>query len=500
MTRPYEPDAPVSAEEYLASQPPVLEVTDALTKIPERVVASSRRVIVLDDDPTGTQTVHDVPVLTAWSYSELRWALEQPNPVVYVLTNSRSLDEPDAAALNERIGRRLRRAASDSDARFVVVSRSDSTLRGHYPAETDTLERELGVDFDGVILCPCFFEAGRVTLDDVQWVRQGGELVPAALTEFATDTTFGYSSSNLAGWIEEKTGGRTPAESVLGVGIADIREGGPERITALLQGARDAQPIVVNAAEYADLEVFVLGLLEAEATGKSFLYRTGPSFVRVRGGIPERPPLEARDLYHGYVGGRHGLILVGSHVRQTTRQLRAAKKLDGLRAVELSVTRILDPERRTGELDRVVRLVNEILLKADVVVYTSREVVGASGDLSGLEVGSAVSAALVDVMRRVDRGLEIRFVVAKGGITSSDVVTKGLGVRRAEVAGQMLQGIVSAWILPEDSDYPGLPYVVFPGNVGDEDALAKVIQKLRARPDQETTDEEGDSDWPPSLT
>jgi uncharacterized protein YgbK (DUF1537 family) len=339
-----------------------------------------------------------------------------------------------------------------------------------------------------------------VTLDDVQWVRQGGELVPAALTEFATDTTFGYSSSNLAGWIAEKTGGRTLAESVLCVGIADIREGGPERITALLQGARDAQPIVVNAAEYADLEVFVLGLLEAEATGKSFLYRTGPSFVRVRGGIPERPPLEARDLYHGYVGGRHGLVLVGSHVRQTTRQLRAAKKLDGLRAVELSVTRILDPERRAGELDRVVRLVNEMLSKADVVVYTSREVVRASGDFSGLEVGTAVSAALVDVMRRVDRGLEIGYVVAKGGITSSDVVTKGLGVRRAEVAGQMLQGIVSAWILPEDSDYPGLPYVVFPGNVGDEDALAKVIQKLRAGPDRQTTDGEWNSDWPPSRT
>ena len=284
MTRPYEPDAPVSAEEYLASQPPVLEVTDALRKIRERVVASGRRVIVLDDDPTGTQTVHDVPVLTAWSYSELRWALEQTNPVVYVLTNSRSLDEPDAAALNKRIGRRLRRAASDSDARFVVVSRSDSTLRGHYPVETNTLERELGVNFDGVIICPCFFEAGRVTLDDVQWVRQGGELVPAALTEFATDTTFGYSSSNLGGWIEEKTGGRTPTESVLCVGIADIREGGPERITALLRGVRDARPIVVNAAGYTDLEVFVLGLLEAEATGKSFLYRTGPSFVRVRGG------------------------------------------------------------------------------------------------------------------------------------------------------------------------------------------------------------------------
>ena len=107
--------------------------------------------------------------------------------------------------------------------------------------------------------------------------------------------------------------------------------------------------------------------------------------------------------------------------------------MDGLRTVELSVPRLLDPEERTGELDRVVREVNGMLSRDDVVVYTSREVVGASGDLSGLEVRSAVSAALVDVMRRVDRGLELGFVVAKGGITSSDVVSKGLGVRRLPV-------------------------------------------------------------------
>ena len=491
MTRPFEPETPVSAEEYLASQPPVLEIPGALTKIRERVVESGRRVIVLDDDPTGTQTVHDVPALTAWSYSELRRALEGPHPVVHVLTNSRSLDEPDAVALNERLVRRLRRAASDSGIQIVVVSRSDSTLRGHYPAETDALERELGGSFDGVIVCPCFLEDGSVTVDDVQWVRQGAELVPAALTEAAADPTFGYSSSNLAGWIEEKTGGRTPAQSVLRVGIADIREGGPERICAILRGARDAQPIVVNAAEYADLEIFVLGLLEAEGAGKSFLYRTGPSFVRVRGGIPERQPLEARDLYRGDAGGGRGLVLLGSHARQTALQLREAEMLDGLRAVELSVPRLLDPERRTGELDRVVGRVNEMLSSTDVIVYTSREVVGPSGNPSELEVGSAVSAALVEVTRRVDRGLDLRFVVAEGGTTASEVATKGLGVRRTEVMGQLLPGMAPVWVLPEDSGYPGLPYVVFPGDVGESDALAKVIQKLRAGPGRETADERG---------
>jgi uncharacterized protein YgbK (DUF1537 family) len=146
-------------------------VPDALEEIREQVAESGRRLIVLDDDPTGTQTVHDVPVLTAWTYSDLRWALEQPNPGVHVMTNSRSLDEAEAVALNTRIGRRLRRAAADCGKDFALVSRSDSTLRGHYPAKTDALERELGLNFDGVILCPCFFEVGRLTVNNVQWVR-----------------------------------------------------------------------------------------------------------------------------------------------------------------------------------------------------------------------------------------------------------------------------------------------------------------------------------------
>ena len=477
-----EPKASVGMGNYLAAQPPARREPDALKKIRDQVIGSGRRVIVLDDDPTGTQTVHDVPVLTTWSYSELRWALRQPSPTVYVLTNSRSLEEGDAVLLNEQIAHRLSRAAADSGTDFVVTSRSDSTMRGHFPAEPDALRGVLeaeGKEVDGIIVCPCFFEAGRVTVDDVQWVAQGGELVPAALTEFASDAAFRYSSSNLAHWIEEKTAGEVPAENVLRVGLKDIRRGGPERVAEILQQAGGVRPIIVNAAEYADLDVFVLGLLAAEEAGKSFIYRTGPSFVRVRGGIPQKEPLGADDLYRRRPDRGHGLVLVGSHVQQTTRQLEEALRLDGLYAVELSVRGLLDPEGRADELDRVAGRVNGKLPEADVVVYTSREVVEVSGSLSGLEVGAAVSDALVEVARRVDRALPLGFVVAKGGITSSDVATRGLGLRRAEVAGQMMPGIVSVWVLPSDSGYPGLPYVVFPGNVGGPDALAEVIQRLR---------------------
>ncbi|HET7478282.1 MAG TPA: nucleotide-binding domain containing protein, partial [Rubrobacteraceae bacterium] len=239
------------------------------------------------------------------------------------------------------------------------------------------------------------------------------------------------------------------------------------------------RPVVVNAASYADLEVFVLGLLSAEESGKRFIYRTGPSFVRTRGGISERGPLSAEELYRRRPRRGHGLVLVGSHVAMTTRQLERALALDGVRAVELSVPKLLEEAEWQGELDRAVEEVNRGLAEAEVIVYTSREVISGGAGRSGFEVGRSVSEALVEVMRRVDPESPLGFVVAKGGITSSDIGTKGLGVRRAEVAGQMLPGIISVWILPEDSPFPGLPYVIFAGNVGEPDSLAKVIQILR---------------------
>ena len=479
----FDPREPVEAKEYLASLPPVREVPDLLSEIREQVENSRRYLAVLDDDPTGTQTVHDVPVLTEWSKEELRWALEQPSKTFYILTNSRSFSEKEAVAINEEIATNLARAATEAGVDFAVTSRSDSTLRGHFPAEPDvlvaTLETESDRQFDGVIVCPAFFEAGRLTVDDVHWVDQGEELVPAGLTEYASDSDFGYSSSNLRSWVEEKTKGRIPAKDVLSVGIDDIRQGGSDQVREILSSATDGQPVVVNSARYEDLEVFVLGLLAAEEEGKTFIYRTGPSFVRARGGIPQKSPLEPEELYRQRPHRGPGLILVGSHVDLTTRQLEEAAQLDGLRTIELSVPRLIDPDQREAEISRVSGKANEALAEEDVLVYTSREVVSADENRTGLELGQAISVAVVEVMRRVDRELSLGFVAAKGGITSSDVGTKGLNVKRAKVAGQMLAGIIPVWILPEDSDFPGIPYVVFPGNVGDENALKQVIEILR---------------------
>ena len=479
----FEPTESRDAQSFLAAQPPVRREQNALEKIRSRIADSGRKLVVLDDDPTGTQSVHGVPVLTTWADEDLVWGMRQAATTFFILTNSRSFSEEEAKTLNREIVAGLAAATAHTGTDFVVASRSDSTLRGHYPGEIDALREAFESagkkEIDGVILCPCFLEAGRLTVDDIHWVRKGEDLVPTGQTEFASDANFGYSSSNLAGWVQEKTDGRVSADDVLRVSLADIREGGPGRVARILEEATGGQPIVVNAADYADLDVFVLGLLEAEAAGKSFLYRVGPSFVRSRGGIDAAPPVRPEDLYAGRGDHGHGLVVVGSHVEMTTRQLEKAIALGGWSTVELSVSRLLNSSAREEELDRVSEQINRALSVSDVMVYTSREVVTASENEKGLEISRSISGALVDLVRRLDKSLSLRFVVAKGGITSSDIGTRGLGVRRAEVAGTMLPGLIPVWILPEDSAFPDVPYVIFPGNVGEPDTLAEVIEILR---------------------
>jgi uncharacterized protein YgbK (DUF1537 family) len=483
VTEDGEPTARVAAARFLAAQPELRAIENAMDVIRERRAARRERLLVLDDDPTGTQSVHGVPVLTEWSSEVLAGALRDAS-TVFVLTNSRSMAEPDAVMVSREIAERGAAIAAAEDYALAIASRSDSTLRGHFPTEPDAVAQALeaaGHRIDGVLLCPCFLEAGRITVDDVQWVTERDELVPSGQTHYATDRSFGYTASDLRLWVEEKSDGAVPADSVLSVGLGDIRMGGPDRVREILAGAKGRAPVVVNATEYSDLEVVVLGLLDAETAGQRFVYRCGPSFVRVRGGIEPAPPLTAEALSRQRPSGGHGLVLVGSHVETTTRQLEAALALEQVHGRELSVERLLEPEAREEELAAALADVARHLPDRDVILYTSRELARAEGSDEALDVGRSISAALVELVQRLDPGLPLSFCVAKGGITSSDVGARGFGVRRAEVAGQMLPGTISVWILPEDGPFPGLPYVIFPGNVGGDDTLAEVIERLRRK-------------------
>ena len=450
---------------------------DLLPEIKNRVLERDQKVVVLDDDPTGTQTVYGIPVLTGWSVDELRAELASDLPAFYILTNSRSCSIERARSINLKIGRNLTEASRRSNRRFVVVSRSDSTLRGHFPGEVDALAKGLGQQFDALIVTPFFPEGGRYTIDDTHYVDEAGVLVPAAETEFARDPVFSYRSSNLRQWVEEKTAGRVLSKDVASVSIEDLREGGPERVTSSLCSLQNGRVCVVNAAGYRDLEVFVLGLLNAERQGKTFLYRTAASFVRVRSGLSARPLLSAADLNLPGSGG--GLIVVGSHVPKTTRQVNRLLSLPEIAKTKIRVEALLEGKKsRYEEIARVAERADQALGKGQhAVIYTSRKMVTGKDSKSSLSIGKEVSNGIVACFKKISK--RPRFILAKGGITSSDVATEALQVKRAMVCGQVLPG-VPVWKLGSESRYPGLAYIVFPGNVGDSNALIEILQILGA--------------------
>jgi uncharacterized protein YgbK (DUF1537 family) len=459
---------------YLDTLPPEWE-EDLLPRIQQELGQSTYKVVVLDDDPTGTQTVRDIPVLTTWSVAALEEELSGEFPAFFILTNSRSLTENAACDLAREIGENLYRASEKSGVRVVVISRSDSTLRGHFPSEVDASAQALSKDQLPYLIVPFFMEGGRFTLNDIHYVKELDSLVPASMTPFAKDAAFGFANSNLKNYIEEKTGGKIKAEEVISVSLQDIRIGGPDRVADIFRSVPKGAACFVNAASYRDMEVVVSALIKVENDGYEFLYRTAASFVRSRIGLDAGDGLLAGDQLVS-PSDNGGLFVIGSYVPKTTSQVSALFDLTDITAIEVQVDELLDESRRAAEIERVVSFTNQTLGSgADAAIYTSRSLVSGSDAASSLEIGRIVSESLVEIVSSITR--QPRYLVAKGGITSSDIATKALGIKRAMVIGQALPG-VPAWRCGEETRYPGMTYIVFPGNVGEDDALAQIVKKI----------------------
>jgi len=455
-----------------------IDLLDQLPPIPSHdyrsaleAARSSRldAIIVLDDDPTGTQTVHDIPVLTEWSVASLQAEFQTGTPLFYILTNSRSLVEFEAVELAKEIGANLKTAAEANGTRFWVISRSDSTLRGHYPAEVTALEEAIEQTSSVHFIIPAFFEGGRYTVNDIHYVQQGDQLLPAASTPYAQDPVFGFNNSNLKKWISEKTKGTVDESQVESISIDDLRTSPHQQLVSKLAALKPGTCCVVNAAAYPDLVHFSLALLESGITP---MIRTAAALVAALGGMEQKELLSGKEL----VFGSGGLVIAGSFVSTTTAQLNHLfKHRPDLMKVELSVNEILQ-QKDNSLLDSYIQQVENYLLQGKIaVVYTSRELVKDSSEEKNQQIGRTVSNFLIGILQ----GLHTApgFLVSKGGITSSDVATKGLGVRKAMVRGQIIKG-VPVWQTGSESRFPGLNQVIFPGNVGSESSLTEVVNLL----------------------
>jgi uncharacterized protein YgbK (DUF1537 family) len=422
-----------------------------------------------------------VPVYTSWDVETLKRALSDESRIVYILTNSRALTASETECLHRGIASNLLRISKDTGREFIIISRGDSTLRGHYPLETSVLYEELrrGLTVDGEIIVPFFLEGGRFTYEDIHYVKEGDRLIPAGRTEFARDSAFGYKSSDLKEWIEEKTKGLYPSDRVVSISLEELRCRRREEIVNKLMGIRDFGKVIVNAASYTDLKVLTICLAEVIGRGRRFIFRSAASLVQTIGGIHPRPLLTREDFYpQGNLMRNPGIIVVGSYVNKTTLQLERLKELPGIAFIEMDVERVREEVSFKHEIERIVSETHRAFGSGkDVCLYTSRRYLeSAEGGEKSLAFSNRVSQGLVEAVTSIKRAPG--FIIAKGGITSSDIGVKALHVKRAMVMGQIQPGI-PVWKLGEESAFPGIPYVIFPGNVGGEDTLKRAAEILR---------------------
>ena len=440
-----------------------------------------KKLVVLDDDPTGVQTVHDVSVYTDWEEESIRKGFEEKESMFFILTNSRSFSVEETTKVHQDIAARVAKVAGELGQDFMIISRGDSTLRGHYPLETqllaDGLTKNEGVVIDGEIICPFFPEGGRYTMDNIHYVKEQENLVPAGMTEFAKDKTFGYKSSDLTEYVEEKTEGKYHKEDCITISLDELNALDVQGIKDKLMSAQNMAKIIVNAVSYADLKVFCAALVLAMKAGKHYMARTAAAFTKVMGRISDQPLLGRAQLEGDTKNG--GIVLIGSHVKKTTDQLNCLKELDGQADfMEFQVNTVFEENGLEKEVERTVKAAEEKILSGrTVVIYTSRQLLAPENMTpeEKLHISVKISNAVTSIIGMLS--VKPKFIIAKGGITSSDVGTKALRVKKARVMGQVKKGI-PVWMTGEESKFPGMPYIIFPGNVGEVSTLKEIVEEL----------------------
>jgi uncharacterized protein YgbK (DUF1537 family) len=395
------------------------------------------KMVVLDDDPTGIQTVHGCLLITQWDEESIRLGFSDSQPFFYILTNTRAMTRDEAARVTREAMEAVIKVNEDYGYRLIIVSRSDSCLRGHFPLETDVMRQCLESHgytvADKTLFCPAFIEAGRVTIDGVHYLKEeDGHLIPVSETEFARDNVFGYHTSVLTEYIKEK-------------------------------GANPDDYEIINAQSYDELQAAAQRICS-----QGSIIRSSSSLPKAISGIPDIPLLDKRIL--SPQANTPPLFVIGSHVQKTTRQLECLLQAEGTCGIEVDVQRILDDADALmlETIDVIKQVVDNYLTP---VLYTSRQEIRLTDADQRQHLGQQVSDFLVACVRRLP--FTPSYLVGKGGITSHDILTKGLGIKSARVLGQIVNSV------PCVMTPSGFPYIIFPGNVGNENSLREVYMKLK---------------------
>lgn len=428
------------------------------------------KIIVLDDDPTGTQTVKDLPVYTKWTEQWIEDGFLQENNMFYILTNSRALSEKETVKLHEEISRNIEKVAKTLKKDYLIISRGDSTLRGHFYLEPKVISESATQPFDGVFYLPQFFEGNRYTYNGIHYLKEKDEYIPVVQSEFSNDTTFGYSSETMFEFVEEKSGGEIKSNAVFHISLKTLREKNEKEIFSVFEKLDNFSAVVVDALNDNDMNYFVSCLIKfLKRNKKKFIFRTAASFVKA---MCETPG-EIINLNQYSSNKNGGIIIVGSHVKKSSDQLSYLINNTEIKPFEFDVREITKKSLEDYINKLIQKVEKEISNGNSVVVYTSRDVIKTEDINNNLSISTNISNSIVNVIKNIS--IKPKFIIAKGGITSSDVATKGLNIEKAEVIGQVTKG-VPVWLTGNEAKYPKMPYVIFPGNVGEVETLATVYE------------------------
>ena len=436
--------------------------------------------VVIDDDPTGSQTVQDCLLLLKWDCSTLIKGFQSKSNLFFILANTRSLSENDAKLVIEEICKNLETviASEAYEEEIIFISRGDSTLRGHNFLEPSTINSCLG-PFDATFHIPAFIEGKRLTINGSHFVDNK----PIGQTIFARDKNFGFETSNVKNLLFEKSKSQINFEDIQNLLLSDIEILNDEEnniVFKKLKNLKNNKHVIVDAENYSQLKKFSL-IIKKLTKQRKFLFRTAASFIS---SISEKKSVSQAETFFSNLRIKDkdkiflpGLIIVGSYVELSTIQLENLLEISNCNPIELDVFEFFkinsfenNHKQRNLFKNKFLKEIRFSFEKGKTpVLFTSRKFM--SLDYSEqFNFYNSLASFIAELV--ADLKYEIGYLISKGGITTNLILSNGLNADYVYLEGQILTGISVVTCNLKNGEK--LPIVTHPGNIGTKDSLVNI--------------------------
>ena len=445
------------------------------------------KIIIIDDDPTGSQTVNGCNLILKWDYETLLKGLKDSSNLLFILANTRSLSKEDVKIRLKEICSALREIMNNSsfaEEDFVLISRGDSTLRGHNFVEPEIINKLLG-PFDATFYIPAFIEGNRTTVNGNHFVDN----IPIHKTIFSKDKIFSFNTSNVKELLYKQSNQNLDFNHIDNIFIKDfevLERNQSNKLYKYIEQLKNNKNVIVDIIDYSQLDEFSR-IIKSLLKKKKFLFRSAASFISSLSNVKQT---KKDHIYFSQLRRKNnndktmkGLIVVGSYVELTTLQLNKVLEISLCKPIEINVFKLYEFFKLGDNLNQINSLKKLILnsirqnLSQDFipVLYTSREIVSPKNNNDLIQFQLFLSAFISEIVSAIKN--EIGYLISKGGITTNTIISEGLKADSVYLEGQILPGIslVTLNLLKQKGK---LPIVTFPGNIGNNMSLVKTLEIL----------------------